>query len=529
MISLKDFLAFDFVNDVKPLYPILSPEKITIQYISILEPPVEQFVREGEIILSSALSVRDNKKELFNFINEIYLSKAPAIILAFPNDTYRQLDEIKDYFCQINFPILTLPWNHLFSDIVEHTLKEIWDKDKDRQSLMESLQKELLNTYLSGASFNEAANIIYKYLGCDIFIIDTNENIKGSNITYASRDISYDTLSDNYYRMPIMSGDKFYGYIVFQTKDIASQNDTQVLEQYIITPLTLWFDKEWSITASKMKSKKDFVWKLTHNDFLSSEEIFSKADVLGFNSKCNYICFVGAITSKANIKNGNWNINSDAPFSIHFTSNIIQEQIVLAAQELGLSVMTTIHKRTIIIYLEKSDNDLSIDHANSYLDKLDAYVDRILPNIAFIWGFDNQSLPMDMLSKNYANAKEALKISMQSGSHTLRNCYQLSIKQKIIYSLLTDEEIIKLAEYALKNIIEYDNCKSADLMQTLECYCMANYNISETARLLHLHRQSLLYRLSKIESLCNLSLKKHDDLFVIELCILLHKSALNRS
>ncbi|MFQ7031480.1 MAG: helix-turn-helix domain-containing protein [Clostridium sp.] len=46
-----------------------------------------------------------------------------------------------------------------------------------------------------------------------------------------------------------------------------------------------------------------------------------------------------------------------------------------------------------------------------------------------------------------------------------------------------------------------------------------NYNKSETARELNLHRQSLIYRLKKIEELTGLSLNDHDSLYLLESCL----------
>lgn len=62
--------------------------------------------------------------------------------------------------------------------------------------------------------------------------------------------------------------------------------------------------------------------------------------------------------------------------------------------------------------------------------------------------------------------------------------------------------------------------KNTDYIDTLRTYINCNYNISETARLCSLHRQSLLYRLEKIEELCGMSLKNHEDLFLLELCLM---------
>lgn len=514
MISLKDFLNFDYTQDIKTLYPVKNSDQIYVQYISILEHPVEQFVREGEVVISTALSIRDNTEDLYNFINEIYLSKAAAIMLSFPNDTYNQLDEIKDYFKSINFPILTLPWNHLFSDVVERTIKKIWDEEKESESYLDFLQKDLLKNYLSGQSLEYAIKIIYKYLNTDIAILDTNNTVRG----FCTSNKSVDFLSQNNFqklnKIPIISGDKLYGYLVYEENATYTISNPEIMEQRIIMPLTLWFDKEWSITTSLMRSKSDFVWQLANQDLKNSSEIISNAENLGFNTSCNYMCFVGNIATK--------HVNENPEYSLTASViNIINDQILLSAKTLELSVMTTVYKKTIIIYLEKGNNVNGLNFANNFLDLLEDCLKKYLPNTKILWGYDNQPLSIDNLSTSYKNASTALKVCLDIPGYSSRNCFQFSIWQRILITLSNDEETVYLAKNALQNIINYDEEKNSDLLDTLECYCKTNYNISETARLMHLHRQSLLYRMNLIESLCSLSLKNHNDLFVLEICILI--------
>ncbi|NLF28384.1 MAG: PucR family transcriptional regulator, partial [Clostridiales bacterium] len=70
----------------------------------------------------------------------------------------------------------------------------------------------------------------------------------------------------------------------------------------------------------------------------------------------------------------------------------------------------------------------------------------------------------------------------------------------------------------LEKLLEYDRSSKSDLLGTLSVFIRCNYNTSMTARKLHIHRQSLLYRLEKIEALTEMSLKCHRDLFLLEIC-----------
>ena len=57
------------------------------------------------------------------------------------------------------------------------------------------------------------------------------------------------------------------------------------------------------------------------------------------------------------------------------------------------------------------------------------------------------------------------------------------------------------------------------LIHNLKCYLINGRNIAETARTLHLHRNTLIYRLRKIEDLLHISLDYLDENMLLYLLI----------
>lgn len=77
-------------------------------------------------------------------------------------------------------------------------------------------------------------------------------------------------------------------------------------------------------------------------------------------------------------------------------------------------------------------------------------------------------------------------------------------------------------------LVEYDEKREMDLINTFIVYNENAGNVSQAARVLNLHRQSLLYRLRKIESLTNLSLTNPDDVFLLDFSIKIWMSSGNQ-
>lgn len=66
----------------------------------------------------------------------------------------------------------------------------------------------------------------------------------------------------------------------------------------------------------------------------------------------------------------------------------------------------------------------------------------------------------------------------------------------------------------------YDREHGSDLVRTLRAFFVANANASETADRLYLHRNSMTYRLSRIQELTGLDLKDYRARLALQLGLL---------
>ena len=128
------------------------------------------------------------------------------------------------------------------------------------------------------------------------------------------------------------------------------------------------------------------------------------------------------------------------------------------------------------------------------------------------WGYP------DAATKLYHHASLALQYCMRTDGRR-RFTFQDTRELQIISILSDQPEICQTAQEVLGRLIEYDAASRMDLVSTVKEYIRTNYNSSLTSRNLHLHRQSLLYRLEKIQDLTGLSLSDHKDLFLLEVYV----------
>lgn len=70
-------------------------------------------------------------------------------------------------------------------------------------------------------------------------------------------------------------------------------------------------------------------------------------------------------------------------------------------------------------------------------------------------------------------------------------------------------------------LLAYDAEHNAGLVSTLECYFQCNQNLRLTAEKLFIHKNSVIYRLKKVESLLGISLSHGPAAFDLQMCLLL--------
>ncbi|MBE7048731.1 MAG: PucR family transcriptional regulator [Ruminococcaceae bacterium] len=124
------------------------------------------------------------------------------------------------------------------------------------------------------------------------------------------------------------------------------------------------------------------------------------------------------------------------------------------------------------------------------------------------------------IARSYSEAQIALEIGrVFEGDQYILSYDALGIG-RLIYQLPS-----KLCELFLDEIFKKESIDVLDeeTLQTIYKFFENNLNVSETSRQLFVHRNTLVYRLDKIERLTGLDLRKFDDAVIFKVAILVNK------
>jgi purine catabolism regulator len=127
---------------------------------------------------------------------------------------------------------------------------------------------------------------------------------------------------------------------------------------------------------------------------------------------------------------------------------------------------------------------------------------------------------LSRLQQSYREAEHALRVGNAVSGPGATTAFTELGAYRLLYHLRDQPELRQFCEEALGALEQYDAEKGAELTTTLACYLDLQGNLSQTARELHLHRNGLLYRLSRIEEIAGCDLGDPAQRLTLQLALL---------
>ncbi len=125
------------------------------------------------------------------------------------------------------------------------------------------------------------------------------------------------------------------------------------------------------------------------------------------------------------------------------------------------------------------------------------------------------------IAQSYAQASTALRLSAQFGSAGDVHSY----REFVLMRMLEELPAARRAEFlaVLLDGEARELLKDEELAGTAEEFLGNDLNVSETARNLYMHRNTLMYRLDKLERLTGLNLRKFSDAVTFRVITILNR------
>jgi DNA-binding PucR family transcriptional regulator len=124
--------------------------------------------------------------------------------------------------------------------------------------------------------------------------------------------------------------------------------------------------------------------------------------------------------------------------------------------------------------------------------------------------------------KSLQEAEKCLKfIQRINWENSIVSYTDLGIQRFILQN--PEDEVIDFINEVLGPLIDYENSRKGELLKTLCVYLEGNQNVKRTADALHVHINTLNYRLKRIEEILSVNLTDSKQLLNIHLAVSMFK------
>ena len=172
-----------------------------------------------------------------------------------------------------------------------------------------------------------------------------------------------------------------------------------------------------------------------------------------------------------------------------------------------------------VIDLEDKKDSTAVELVkNLFATKMRDYVTEVDEAMVRVRvGYGNQVNNLPDIAKSYQEAKMALEVGKIFYAEKETIAYRYLGIGRLIYQLP-----MSLCEMFIHEVFgdEIPDIFNEETTTTIQKFFENNLNISETARQLYVHRNTLVYRLERLEKIIGLDIRKFDDAMTFKLALM---------
>lgn len=194
---------------------------------------------------------------------------------------------------------------------------------------------------------------------------------------------------------------------------------------------------------------------------------------------------------------------------------------VVSAQHASALVWQREREREVIVF-HATDPKEPINSSLRLARAISAEIQRQYPSARVAVGLGQPARDIAAWRSSYRDGVQALELAMRLQTDTPLYIADLGVYQ-LILSLSDRDKLLAFCDRTLGPLLEYDMRQHADLIKTLEAFFTCHGNLSQTAEMLIVHRNTLLYRMNRINEIAQIDLDRPEIRLALHLALTIRR------
>ncbi|MFZ7943408.1 PucR family transcriptional regulator [Neobacillus sp. 19] len=331
-----------------------------------------------------------------------------------------------------------------------------------------------------------------------VIIPDQQQESHSSTPVFSCQISTIHTLKTGF-ACPITSHNKNLGYIVIYSNN--SPLEADLYEDTLMLAASLCavqMQKNLEIRQEKQKFKEAFLFDLLYGNIKQKKDVIEYGDIWGWDFSIPHIVIVFSYKEENHFFTNKHMVN--------MLLQVVEKELILQ----NFKPIAMAKQNQVVTLIPLPD-----DHHNENKIMLEAFTETILKKakkmnseVAIACGIGKKYMNPTDIFRSYQEAKVALELGI------LLNIATPLFTDLGLERILYKHDLQDLLEYyhhTLGSLLEHDKHHDGNLIETLEALAANQFDMSKTAKESFLHRNTLRYRVKRIEDILQVKL---DDLHV---------------
>lgn len=175
-----------------------------------------------------------------------------------------------------------------------------------------------------------------------------------------------------------------------------------------------------------------------------------------------------------------------------------------------------------VVVFHATDFEDPIDHSLALSEAFSQEINRQYPLNHVAIGLGQVARDVNVWRSSYRDAVQAKELAERLQTDIPLFIGDLGVYQ-LILSLSDRDKLADFCEVTLGTLSEYDLRQNADLIKTLEAFFNCHGNLSQTAESLIVHRNTLLYRMNRINEIAGIDLNRPETRLALHLALTIRR------
>lgn len=491
--------------------------------------PAFESVRGGELALLSLPQLRRFDETLPQLLKSLHQAGVAAVAVA-ASSVEALGNEASIISDQLHFPLILLPATASLEEIEREVITFVVSFRGEIERKASEISHQLMQLSIQGAGIQGVCEHLARSCHKWVVVQDAEQYVRfqtaptsldEQNMLKLPAIISDDALwQQGLTRItaPILLRHEVVGHLSL----IGDNGDFDYLERIIlgqVVPiLALEFARERERSEVESRYQIEAFMDVLQGNYQQPEEMLARARLLGYDLTAPQVIAIFEMhtTEAEDLSNG---------FQAQWSKRVRDE---LLRDWPNSWILTETNKVTAILPLNPMEID-SPDAETLLLARLERVHARLQPGqshsskvLAYSIGLGRAVHSLAAIPQSLREAQQALEIGRRLfGENKLHSFAHLGI-YRLLFHLNGQSELSEFYAETLGPILQADTRGDGTLIDTLEGFFRCNGNLSETARSMHLHRNSLLYRLGRIEEILGHSLEDAELRLSLQIALKIH-------